>query len=170
LNPRLVASVLSDCVARSRQRRLMLVRIALAASVLMAVAAYAFWPRSTNVDTSTPQNEPIMAERSVKPAPSVPSLRDSVAEAGSAVVSLTRRKADDTVEQTRLLLAMPMPDPALDGTSTLQETLDPPARSLREAGHGVTAGLEPVTNSARRAVNLFLRELPPMAGERNGGL
>ncbi len=34
--------------------------------------------------------------------------------------------------------------------------------SLREAGQNVSSGLEPVANSARRAVNLFLRELPPV--------
>jgi hypothetical protein len=33
-------------------------------------------------------------------------------------------------------------------------------RSLVEAGQGVSAGLEPVANSARRAVQIFLREIP----------
>jgi hypothetical protein len=41
---------------------------------------------------------------------------------------------------------------------------------LREAGEGVGDGLEPVTNSARRAVDLFLRELPPMDLGANSGL
>jgi hypothetical protein len=31
---------------------------------------------------------------------------------------------------------------------------------LREAGNGITAGLEPVADSAKRAWNLFLREIP----------
>jgi predicted anti-sigma-YlaC factor YlaD len=47
-------------------------------------------------------------------------------------------------------------------------SIEPPTRSLREAGQGVSEGLEPVTNSARRAFDLFLRELPPMDGESKG--
>jgi RNA polymerase sigma factor (sigma-70 family) len=40
-----------------------------------------------------------------------------------------------------------------------------PVASLRTAGQGVAAGLEPVTNSARRAEDLFLREIPRLSKE-----
>jgi len=97
-------------------------------------------------------------------APATPSIRDSVAELGAAVASVTRRAADGTVEQARQLLP-DVPTPALSETSVLAQTLDPPSRSLLEAGQGVSAGLEPVTDSARRALDLFLREIPPMEPE-----
>ena len=41
--------------------------------------------------------------------------------------------------------------------------------SLRETGESVTAGLEPVADSARRAVGLFFRELPPMEANPKTG-
>ena len=63
-----------------------------------------------------------------------------------------------TLARRRFLLTAPIP-PMHDATA-LQETLDTPTRSLREAGQGVSAGLEPITNSARRAFDLFLREVP----------
>jgi hypothetical protein len=44
------------------------------------------------------------------------------------------------------------------------QPLEAAAPSLRETGRGMTAGLEPVARSARRAVNLFLRDLPTGAG------
>jgi hypothetical protein len=48
--------------------------------------------------------------------------------------------------------------------------LDPPAQSLRQAGQGVATGLEPVATSARRAFDLFLRDIPPVAPEVKSGL
>jgi hypothetical protein len=99
-----------------------------------------------------------------QPAPAPPSLRENVEEATSAVASLTRRTAGETVEQGRLLLpavSLPAPEQA-----ALAEPLEPPVESLRQAGQGVTTSLAPVTTSARRAVDLFLRDIPPMA-ERN---
>jgi hypothetical protein len=93
----------------------------------------------------------------------VPSPRDSVAEAGSAVASLSRLARDETVEQTRMLLPVATAPLQLDG-ATLPAPLDPSAQSLREAGRGVSEGLQPVTTSARRAWDLFLREVPPAGG------
>ena len=70
--------------------------------------------------------------------------------------------------KTTTLIPM-MVDPSL-GKFDLEAPLDPPARSLREAGEGVSVGLEPVADSARRVVGLFLRELPPMDAAPRGGL
>jgi hypothetical protein len=44
--------------------------------------------------------------------------------------------------------------------------LEPGTQSLREAQEGVAVGFEPVTSSARRAVNLFLREIPPLETQK----
>jgi hypothetical protein len=42
----------------------------------------------------------------------------------------------------------------------LGQPLKPSAEPYREAGAELSAGLDPVANSARRAVGLFLRDLP----------
>jgi predicted anti-sigma-YlaC factor YlaD len=97
------------------------------------------------------------------------SLRDSVSEAGSAVVGLTRRTADETVAQGKLLLPVVVARPNLDEAAA-SGAMGPPVRSLRAAGQGVSEGLEPVTSSARRAVDLFLSEIPPMESETKQGL
>jgi hypothetical protein len=86
-----------------------------------------------------------------------------VVEAGSAVASLTRRAADETVGQTRLFLPEAIPAPPLTTSEPMQPVLDPPTESLRQAGQGMTAALDPVTTSARRAFSMFMREAPAVA-------
>jgi hypothetical protein len=151
---------------RGRGRRRVAVPLALAACLLVAIAARLFW-------STTPRPEPASGSvaRETRsgdggtPAAREPvDLRESVDEAKKAVVALTARTADEAVDQTRRLLT-PGGGPSLPPPP---ET--PPARALREAGEGVSDGLEPVTHSARRAVDLFLRELPPMDLGENKGL
>lgn len=92
-------------------------------------------------------------------------LQQHLAQAGEAVVSLTWRAADEAVGPTRVLLpevSLPLPSRPVTNLGKLEQ----PMQSLREAGQGVTAGLEPVTNSARRAVSLFLRDLPVGGAEK----
>lgn len=50
-----------------------------------------------------------------------------------------------------------------------REVLKPPAQSLLAAGKTVSTGLEPVTTSALRAVDLFIREIEPVDQNRKGG-
>jgi hypothetical protein len=91
-----------------------------------------------------------------------------VAEAGSAVASLTTRTADETVGQTwHLLPGAVAPTLAALGVDT---PLEPATGPLREAGEGVSAGLEPVTSSARRAAQMLLRDLPAQGLEGLPGL
>ena len=44
-----------------------------------------------------------------------------------------------------------------------------PGQPLREAAQGVSASFEPITNSARRAVDLFMREMAPSDTEGKPG-
>jgi hypothetical protein len=74
------------------------------------------------------------------------------------LAALVGRTADEAVEQSRALLPAGLPRQATFDADSL--AIDPSVRSLREAGQGLSAGLEPVTTSARRAVDLFLREMP----------
>ena len=89
-----------------------------------------------------------------------PPLRESVAEAGSALASLTGRTAGETVGETASLLPL-VHGPELSAPDA-PLPLEPPTRPFREAGAGVSAGLEPVADSARRALGMLLRDMPPM--------
>ena len=80
-------------------------------------------------------------------------------EAGSTLVALVNRTADETVGQGRVLLPQEVSAPSLTVADNWQPALSPQA--IRDAQDGVAVGFEPVTDSARRAVNLFLRELSP---------
>ncbi len=158
LSQRIVSQVLRDRRQRLLRQRSFAWAGALAASLMLALGGYVRLQTSREAEIAARANVPVPEVEQPATVVAAPSLRDSVAEAGNAVVSLTRRTADDTVEQTRFLLTVPIPP--MDDATALQETLDTPTRSLREAGQGVSAGLEPITNSARRAFDLFLREVP----------
>jgi hypothetical protein len=82
-----------------------------------------------------------------------------MAEAGTAVVSLTSRTASETVDRTSVLFPL-IQQTALESLDPMTTPLDPPLEPFREATAGVSAGLAPVADSARRAVGLFLRDLP----------
>lgn len=126
--------------------------LALAASVLVGVGLN-LW--------QAPTPEPSFVEQ---PQPAPGNLRDSVREAGTALTALTTRTADEVVDQTlRLLPNVPTP------TLANLDPMEPPGRPLAQAGQTVAGGLEPVTDSARRAFDLFLRELP-LSPETNPGL
>jgi hypothetical protein len=179
---RLIAGVLADRRKRVRRRRLAFAGVvgALAASLLVvlfftpgeddrtafgwvedmySLAKYRYFTPNKSLKQiqlaphTPPDEEP------------VPSLNDNMADATSAVASLARRTADETVSSGQLLVpavSLPMTEPEVLGPP-----LEPPAQSLREAGHGVAVGLEPVTSSAVRAFDLFRRDIAPMtpAGE-----
>ncbi len=159
LGGRVVGRVLADRRRRARRRRALFAGLAVAAGLLLTLTLLARKSGTPDVVHGPTVTPPETAP--------TPSLRDNVAEATSAVASLTRRTAGETAEGSRLLLP-DLPLPATDDAG-LADALEPSAESLREAGHGVGAGLEPVTNSARRAVALFLRDLP-VAAERKPGL
>lgn len=159
LTNRILAQVAAD---RSRRRtRLVLAVGAVAAAAVLLVAVWKIMVRGSPIPASPSQPPPMAKAADPEPTPAPVPLRDSMAEAGSAVASLTTRTADETVAKTKLLLPV-VTDPSLATLDLAPPPLDPPARSLREAGEGVTVGLEPVAESARRAVGLFFRELPSM--------
>jgi hypothetical protein len=163
LSRRIVDRALADHQGRTRARQRLGI-LAMAASVLLTLVGGYIWLRQHTPNA----HQTVTRNREVSPtAPSAPSLRDSVVEAGTAVVNLTKRTADDTVEPTRFLWSLPLPRADLNDTA-LEKTLEPPARSLREASQSVSLGLQPVTNSARRALDLFLRELTPPSDRKSG--
>jgi len=183
LRTSIVAAALKDR-ARHRRRRLV-VGIALAASLLLAVGlalpvpdglpneqglfgryrqareyvAGVFWPQPTKRGIWLPVAPVDLAMPSPGRPVNAPSLRDSMAEAGTAVVSLTWRTADQTVEQTRILSeVLPMPTNVFEAVPPMPD--QPIANAWQETSQRVATGFEPVTNSARRALSMLLRENP----------
>jgi anti-sigma factor RsiW len=114
-----------------------------------------------------PIETPAPASVPVEPGKTSPPLRNTVAEASEAVATLTSRTAGEAMGQTRLLL------PIVTGPSLNDLTLSAPDASagpLRDAGQNISAGLGPVATSARRAVDLFIRDIPPVGGPVRDGL
>jgi anti-sigma factor RsiW len=162
LTNRILAAVLEEERVARKRRRVRAAVLALAACLLLGTTAFALYYagvlKSGNTATQpvVQRNQPKPPEPA-PPAASAPSVRESMSEAGSALATLTTRTADETVGQTRLLV------PVVTGP-TLDELDMPPAleptKSYFEAGQGVSVALKPLTSSARRAVDLFRRDLP----------
>jgi hypothetical protein len=138
------------------------VPLALAACLLAAIAARLYWTRRAGPAPEAPRPDPTqMARPQEVPAEPI-GIRQSVAEAGQAVASLTSRTAEEAVGEARWLL------PRVKTRDLSTPRPGPSADTLRQAGAGVRAGLEPVTDSARRAVDVFLREVPMDLSAGNG--
>lgn len=192
LRERIVARVLAARRTRLRDRRRIAVGLAIAAGLtLVVLGSLLEWGRGSGQPAAVamrglsprildrfwrqwpPAGEVAEPTRDPPESPdstmAVSMLREHVTEAGAAVADLTRRTAAETLGQTRLLIPVVMASPSLEPTVEWTEPLESPMRSLREAGLNVTAGLEPVTTSARRAIDLFWREIPPVEQETKPG-
>ncbi|SRR5579883_2218987 len=148
---------------RRRMRRRYAVSLALAATVILALTLRLDWrgkpsgtePLPRESASLTPSRSPGTND---EPRDKLsPTLSESAAEVGEVFTGLRNQTADETLGQTRRWVSN-VPSPALPKFDLT--AMGSPTRPLREAGEGVSQGLEPVTKSARRAVDLFLRELP----------
>ncbi len=178
---RIADRVLAEQRSRGQFRRRLTFAAAVAAGLLAVVAAgyqayRAGWFGDRPDDSplvkrpgGPEKKAPVKDEDWVPHPRPAPSLGETLEEAGSAAVDLARRQAQETVSQARRLLTPTSPlKVPLKGGDTLA-ALDPPAQSLRQAGKSLSAGLQPVTTSARRAVNWLLRETPGMDADPNSG-
>jgi hypothetical protein len=121
---------------------------ALAASIL--VAAVSFQPsRQTITETRSVASLP----RPEDDAERVKPLGEAVSEARDALVSLTRR----TANETRATSVALVPDPKLPNVPDSGDGLEP----LADAQVAAARSVEPIKTSARRALNLFLRAADP---------
>ena len=143
---RVVSAVLFDRRKRQKRRQIVARAAALAAAILVVLFAAGQRPPS---------------EREIEPVTAVErqSLRTALTEAGSTVVQNARRQVSEAVSNT-LQLVESVEGPVLPPMDA-EWPLEPTIRPLREAGQGVTAGLEPVAGTARRAFALFVRDLSP---------
>ncbi len=163
----LTAKVTSRVLSQGRRlrfQRRVVAAAALAATLLLAWVGFRSFqgsPDTTTASTPPEESRPGVA----KPVP----LDRGMAQAGLAIVAITRRAADETVGQGRLLLPVVVPNDVLPKHQANAPSPQP-AASLQEVRQTVSLGLEPITTSARRAVDLFLREIPPMPVDRKQGL
>lgn len=158
---RVVSLMLEDQRARRRQFRL----TAALASAVAASLLFVLFLAGSRSNLRNPDNVTATATASIdKTAISLPStsIDASVEEAGSALVALVSRTAEETVGQGRMLLPNLNSSPMFTELESWEPKFVPPTHTFQEAGQGVSSGLEPVTNSAVRAVHYFLRDLPTM--------
>lgn len=161
---KIVGQLLRDSRAEASRRRL---RLAAASAAFALVGGLLAWNRGSVPDDRRPAPVTVAAGR---PSPfpqgaalavSPPTVNQSLAEAGSALASLVTRTADETVGSGRLLIPEKVDPPlSIATTDAWQQALETTPQALREAGQGVSAGLEPVADSARRAVTVFFQEIP----------
>lgn len=124
--------------------------LALAASIVLAVMK--FQPTQTVESVPgpvavAPRVEPQIANGPMKP------LGESVSEARDAIFSLANRKATETRDQSTILL----PNPKMPETPAGDNRLEP----LADARTGAARSVEPIRDSARRAINFFARAAEP---------
>jgi hypothetical protein len=147
----LAGKVLTAAIGADRRRRYVRyagVGLALAASVFFAVVALQP-PAQAITETRTIARLPGPKDTGIPQKP----LGTSVLEARDAIVALTRRAAAETRETSATL----MPNPKFGALPTAGDGLDP----LADARAGAARSVEPLTHSARRALNLFLRAAEP---------
>jgi predicted anti-sigma-YlaC factor YlaD len=143
--------VVGAAVTRYRRRRIARsagLGAALAASIL--VAAIVFQPsRQTITETRSVASLPRPKDDAVPARP----LGEAVSDARDALVSLTRR----TANETRATSVALVPDPKLPNVPDSGAGLEP----LADAQVAAARSVEPIKTSARRALNLFLRAADP---------
>jgi hypothetical protein len=141
---------------RKRQVRRIVFTSAVAASLLLAaLSAY----QGMRPDHLAGRLDREQEQTSSRPEPF---LQQTVEDAGSAMVALTRLAADETLGQARFFLPVALPSPHAADPKEIGHVLEPSTNSLHEVRESVSASLEPVTESARRAVDLFWREVPTL--------
>jgi len=124
--------------------------LSLAASVLAAVGLFV----SGTFDGRKPEVA-IVPERSVvAERPTPPKVGDQLAEAGAALESLTRETTEKAVAPTRALLdsaaRLPAPTP---------EPAEAPTLAFASLTSAARTSLNPVTNTTRRAMTRFLKDV-----------
>lgn len=168
LADRITARVIHDRWQRRKSWRYRFsVTVALAASLLlMAVVGY-LWVPTPTLPPEQAQRPAAVVPPEPEPAPPNPPWHQSMTEAQVAVSNLTDRLAETTKEQAQLWwsAAPPLKVKAMPGfgdMANLEEPLVPATQSLRHTGQGMSEGLQVMARSAVRAVDYFVKELPPM--------
>ena len=146
---------------RRAQRRRLATGLALAAGLLLALTLRFNWYGSPHGPDVAPP-EPVAKSTSARTEQPTPTLRQSAAELGEVFTELSNETAEETIGQTSRWVSSAVLSSefrVLSGVGQNSE-LRTQNSELQAAGEGLSEGLEPVAKSARRALDLFLRELP----------
>lgn len=143
-----VADVIPVVLAERRRERFMHRAAATAALAASVLAAVALWYPTRPNDRAVTHRDPAPEPNLVKP----PAIEGSLREAGTAFVSLTKRTAIETLTPARNLLA------GIELSDAIPE-VDPP----RPDTPPVASPIAPIANTARRAINLFIRDVGGLA-------
>jgi hypothetical protein len=137
--------------------------LTLAASVLIAVLAVINQSSTTlpvreSIVFAPPERQPDPPDKKRDVADKPVPLRDSLQEATTAVAALTRKATADNFG-----LRLPKwPNARMDGLAKV----DPPPAAIQDVRQNAASGIAPITDSARRAVNVFWREFGPNMDEK----
>jgi hypothetical protein len=124
--------------------------LALAASVMIAVFGWNLWgPTDQRVTERTGNSRSTPVE--VDPI-STARLGDSLDEAGTAAAKLAR-------ETRRETLNVKLPTLSFPKVSSPLERLEPAVASIQQVQHGAVFSVAPITRSAKRAADLFWKEI-----------
>jgi hypothetical protein len=115
-----------------------------------------WWPGAATNPATAPNPAPDPDAMARREPPET--IQSQIGEAGSAVVALTRKATDDTLAPARNLFASSAP--RVPPKPTAGDPPDP----LADMPQAAKAGLEPLTNAAKRAVNLFVRDVGGATG------
>ena len=151
---RIVAGALSERRTRRRVQwtfgsGLAVVAASLLIAGFLALDAAQPNPDALRAEIPPPQLTPI-------PEAPPPRLDERFADAGDAIASISRKAKDQTVTPTKNFL--PHSGPVAPPKSGFPAEADPAAEMIAEIPQNAKSGIEPVTSSTVRAVNLFLRD------------
>ncbi|MCE9533156.1 MAG: hypothetical protein K8T89_18820 [Planctomycetes bacterium] len=150
LADRILAGMQVDRVRLVRPRvRRWTAGFAVAACVALVGLGILRWtspPESGKMAAVTPKQE--MEEASI-------ALGESLNQAEVAVAELKRKTTDEGMKITLPSFTLP----TIDTSTGPLERLEPAVASINDVKQGVILSVSPMTNSAKRAANMFLREL-----------
>lgn len=163
LTSTILAGVRADRRRRVRQRALVAVGgLAVAASVVLAV----WWPggfrgRERPGGSGVVRHQPPARTPEPAPAPRPMRINDEIARAGEALRESSRTITEPAASGSKVFasftntLTWPAGNPAV-------ADLEPARRSLAEIPVAAATGLEPVTDSAQKALNRLLKGVGPV--------
>lgn len=99
-----------------------------------------------------PAPPPVVA----RPETSAPRIGDTLSEAGDVLAKLSRSAAEKATPPRALF--SPVETVKLPTARPMESDVQPAADTLASVPAAARSGLEPMTNSTRRAINLFLRD------------
>jgi hypothetical protein len=165
---RVVKAAQADRHAQTRSRVYKVTALlALAAAVLVAVFAILYKPQPESMPVpketvQTPEVAPAPREKTPNPAPEPRPLNlgNEFAKAGQAVLDAPKPLTDSVAVAPKvfdvLSSSFKLPAAPIDPMGT---ALDPARKSLTELPGAAREGFEPVTGTAEKAFNRFLRDV-----------